>query len=167
MSTARINRAVPGGRARSPPTLEIAAVASRDRASAESYAPRTGIERAYGSYDALLADPEVEAVYIPLPNSLHVEWSMRALRSRQARAVREAAEPPGAEVERAFDVAEREGRLLMEAFMYRHNPQTRRLTELVAAGAVGTAAVDPRGVQLPRDRPGQCPPELRRSTAAR
>ena len=62
--------------------MEILAVASRDRQRAEAYARENGIERAYGSYDALLADPDVEAVYISLPNSMHVEWT--CARSRPA-----------------------------------------------------------------------------------
>ena len=67
------------------------AVGSRDLARAQAYAAEHGIERAHGSYEELLADPEVDAVYIPLPNSMHVPWSIKALRGRQARAVREAA----------------------------------------------------------------------------
>ena len=73
---------------------EFVAVGSRDGARAEAYAREKGIARAHGSYEALLADPEVDAIYNPLPNALHVEWSIRALRGGQARPVREAAQPP-------------------------------------------------------------------------
>ena len=84
-----------------------------------------GLERAHGSYDALLADPDVEAVYISLPNSMHVEWAERALEAGKHVLCEKPLSRREPDVEHAFDVAEREGRLLMEAFMYRHNPQTR------------------------------------------
>jgi xylose dehydrogenase (NAD/NADP) len=112
-------------------------VASRDAARAEAYARERGIERAYGSYEELLADADVEAVYISLPNSLHVEWSVRALEAGKHVLCEKPLSRRAADVERAFDVAGELGRLLMEAFMYRHNPQTARLKELVDGGAIG------------------------------
>jgi xylose dehydrogenase (NAD/NADP) len=136
MSTARINRLFLAG-ARQAANVELLAVASRDRPTAERYAAEHGIERAHASYEALLADPDVEAVYIPLPNSLHLEWAERALKSGKHVLCEKPLSRRVADVEHAFDVAEREGRFLMEAFMYRHNPQTRRLSELVAGGAIG------------------------------
>ena len=136
MSTARINSLFLAG-ARQADGVEILAVASRDRDSAESYAREHGIERAHAGYDSLLADPDVEVVYIPLPNSMHVEWSIRALEAGKHVLCEKPLSRQAAEVERAFDVAERQQRLLMEAFMYRHNPQTRRVSELVHGGAVG------------------------------
>ena len=136
MSTAAINRLFLAG-ARQAAGVEIVAVASRDHAIAERYAREQGIERAHGGYDALLADPGVDVVYISLPNALHVEWAVRALEAGKHVLCEKPLGRRSAEVSRAFDVAEREGRLLMEAFMYRHNPQTRRLHELVADGAVG------------------------------
>ena len=78
LSTADINqKLIPGAHAS--PKVELVAVASRDQARADEYAASFEIPRAYGSYEALLADPEIEAVYIPLPNTLHCEWSIRAL----------------------------------------------------------------------------------------
>ena len=136
MSTARINRLFLAG-AREAAGVEVLAVASREHASAEDYAREHGIPRAHAGYDSLLADPEIDVVYISLPNSLHVEWTVRALEAGKHVLCEKPLSRRAAEAERAFDVAEREGRLLMEAFMYRHNPQTRRLTELVADGAVG------------------------------
>ncbi len=136
ISTARINRLFLAG-AREARDVELLAVASRDQARAEHYAREHGFPRAYGSYDALLADPDVDAVYIPLPNSQHVEWSVRALESGKHVLCEKPLSRRPQDAERAFDVAEREGRLLMEAFMYRHNPQTRRLVELLDEGAVG------------------------------
>jgi D-xylose 1-dehydrogenase (NADP+, D-xylono-1,5-lactone-forming) len=136
ISTARINRKVLAG-ARKSDRVEVVAVASRDPDHARAYADENKIERSYGSYDELLADPDVDAVYISLPNSLHVEWSIRALEAgKHVLCEKPLTRVPG-EAERAFDVAERTGRLLTEAFMYRHNPQTKRLTELVEDGAIG------------------------------
>ena len=140
MSTAHINRLFLAG-AREADNVEITAVASRDKARAEQYAREQQIPKAHGGYEELLADPEVEAVYIPLPNSLHIEWSIQALESGKHVLCEKPLSRRATDVERAFDVAEREQRLLMEAFMYRHNPQTRRLTELVADGAVGRVRV--------------------------
>ena len=80
LSTARINELLVAG-ARQASGVEVVAIGSRDRARAEAQAQALGIPRAHDSYEALLADPEVEAVYIALPNSLHVEWSLRALQA--------------------------------------------------------------------------------------
>jgi predicted dehydrogenase len=82
LSTARINRLALAG-ARSSDHVDVIAVASRDRARAETYAREQSIEHAYESYDALLPDPAVEAVYISLSNSMHVEWTVRALAARK------------------------------------------------------------------------------------
>jgi predicted dehydrogenase len=136
LSTARINGLFLAG-ARQSPEVEIVAVASRDSARAENYAREQGIERAHGSYDALLDDPEVEVVYISVPNSTHVEWTVRALEAGKHVLCEKPLSRRTKDVELAFDAAERHERLLMEAFMYRHNPQTLRLVELIRRGAVG------------------------------
>ena len=136
LSTANINRMVLAG-ARASEEVEVVAVASRDAARAEAYAREHGIPRAHGGYEALLADPGVDAVYVSLPNSMHVEWSVRALEAgKHVLCEKPLARRPD-DVTRAFDAAERAGRLLAEAFMYRHHPQTKRVAELVADGAVG------------------------------
>ena len=136
VSTADINRKViPGAHASD--KVELLAVASRDRARADAYAREWEIPRAYGSYEALLDDPEVEAVYISLPNTLHAEWSIKALEAGKHVLCEKPFTRHPEEVDAAFDVAERTGRLLSEAFMYRHNPQTAKLVELVAGGAIG------------------------------
>jgi xylose dehydrogenase (NAD/NADP) len=140
MSTARINRLFLEG-ARTAAGVEIAAVASRDRAKAEEYARENDIANAHGSYEELLQDPDVEAVYISLPNAMHVEWSIRALENGKHVLCEKPLSRRTAEVERAFDAAEQSGRLLMEAFMWRHNPQTARLTDLLNQGAVGRIRV--------------------------
>jgi D-xylose 1-dehydrogenase (NADP+, D-xylono-1,5-lactone-forming) len=140
LSTARINRLVLAG-ARDAEGVDVAAVASRDRARAEAYAREHAIPRAYGSYEELLADPDLDAVYISLPNSLHVEWSIRALEAgKHVLCEKPLTRLPQA-AEQAFDAAERAGRILTEAFMYRHNPQTARLRQLVDDGAVGALRV--------------------------
>jgi predicted dehydrogenase len=136
VSTADINRLViPGAHASD--KVDLVAVASRDRERAESYAREWEIPRAYGSYEELLADPEIEAVYISLPNTMHCEWSIRAVEAgKHVLCEKPLSRRPG-EVEAAFAAAERADRLLMEAFMYRHNVQTSRLQELVGVGAIG------------------------------
>jgi D-xylose 1-dehydrogenase (NADP+, D-xylono-1,5-lactone-forming) len=136
ISTARINRLFLEG-ARQANGVEIAAVASRDRAKAEEYARENDIATAHGSYEELLRDPQIEAIYVPLPNSLHVEWSIRALQSGKHVLCEKPLSRRAQEVERAFDAADQSGRLLMEAFMWRHNPQTEKLTGLLNQGAVG------------------------------
>ncbi|HEU6445003.1 MAG TPA: Gfo/Idh/MocA family oxidoreductase [Gaiellaceae bacterium] len=140
LSTARINRLVLAG-ARESDRVEIAAVASRDFGRAEAYAREQGIERAYGSYEELLADPDVDAVYNPLPNSMHVDWSIRALEAGKHVLCEKPLSRRPEDVERAFDAADGAGLLLTEAFMYRHNPQTARLKELVEGGAIGEPRV--------------------------
>jgi D-xylose 1-dehydrogenase (NADP+, D-xylono-1,5-lactone-forming) len=137
LSTANINQAVLEG-ARESDRVDVVAVASRDQARAEVYARRHGIGRAYGTYEALLADDDVEAVYISLPNSLHVEWSVRAVEAGRHVLCEKPLGRLTTEVARAFDAADRAGRLLSEAFMWRHNPQTARLQDVVGSGTIGT-----------------------------
>jgi xylose dehydrogenase (NAD/NADP) len=140
LSTARINRLVIAP-ARESDKVEITAVASRDAARAAAYAREWDIPQAYGSYEELLADPEIDAIYNPLPNSMHVDWSIRGLEAGKHVLCEKPLSRHPEDVERAFDVAEREGLVLTEAFMYRHNPQTARLVELVHGGAVGDVRV--------------------------
>jgi D-xylose 1-dehydrogenase (NADP+, D-xylono-1,5-lactone-forming) len=136
LSTARINEAILDG-ARQSERTNVVAIASRDQSRAEQYAQEHGLERAYGSYEALLEDPELDVVYISLPNSMHVDWSIRALEAGKHVLCEKPMDRRVERVERAFDTAEREDRLLMEAFMYRHHPQTLKAEELVRSGAIG------------------------------
>ena len=136
LSTANINRLVLGGAGASD-DVEVVAVASRNEARAEAYAREHGIPRAHGSYEELLADDGVDAVYVSLPNSLHVDWSVQALEAGKHVLCEKPLARRPEEVARAFDAAERAGRVLAEAFMYRHHPQTKRIAELVRDGAVG------------------------------
>ena len=154
LSTAHIADALLG----SGSDQEFVAVASRDLERARAHARERGIARAYGSYDELLADPDIDAVYVPLPNSMHVEWSVRALQAGKHVLCEKPMSRHPEDVERAFDVAEREGLVLMEAFMYRHNPQIARARALIAEGAIGRlrlvraafsfAARDPENIRL-------------------
>jgi D-xylose 1-dehydrogenase (NADP+, D-xylono-1,5-lactone-forming) len=140
LSTADINRKViPGLHASE--KAELVAVASRDRRRAEDYAREWEIERAYGSYTALLEDGDVEAVYISLPNTLHCEWSIRAVEAGKHVLCEKPLSRHVADVEAAFDAAEQNGRILTEAFMYRHNPQTAQLRRLVGEGVIGDLRV--------------------------
>ena len=163
LSTADINRKViPGAHASD--KVDLVAVASRDQARAEAYAREWEIPRAFGSYEALLADPEIEAVYISLPNTLHVEWSIKALEGGKHVLCEKPFTRHPEEAAAAFDVAEREARLLSEAFMYRHNPQTAKLVELVREGAIGELRLirstfsyglyDPENIRLRTDVEG-------------
>ncbi|MGH3022044.1 MAG: Gfo/Idh/MocA family protein, partial [Gaiellaceae bacterium] len=136
LSTARINgRILPA--ARDSELVEVVAVASRDGARATAYAREHGIARAHQGYEALLADSEVDAVYVPLPNSLHVEWTRRALEAGKHVLCEKPLTDEPDDAEALFDLAESKGLVLAEAFMYRHNPQTKRVEELVRAGAIG------------------------------
>jgi predicted dehydrogenase len=136
VSTADINRKViPGAHASD--KVELLAVGSRDGARAEAYAKEWEIPRAYGSYEELLADPDVEAVYISLPNTLHCEWSIKAMEAGKHVLCEKPLSRNPDEVAAAFDAAERTGMLMSEAFMWRHNPQTKRLKQLVDDGAIG------------------------------
>ncbi|MET0687072.1 MAG: Gfo/Idh/MocA family oxidoreductase [Solirubrobacteraceae bacterium] len=136
LSTAAINRSLLGG-ARVAEGVEVVAVASRDRERAEAYAAEHGLGRAHGSYEALLEDPEVDAIYVPLPNSMHVPWSIRALEAGKHVLAEKPLTRRPEEAGAAFDAADRAGRVLAEAFMWRHHAQARKLQELVAAEAVG------------------------------
>jgi D-xylose 1-dehydrogenase (NADP+, D-xylono-1,5-lactone-forming) len=140
LSTADINRKVLAGAAESD-DVDVVAVGSRDLDRAQEFATTWEIERAYGSYDELLADPDVEAVYIPLPNTMHADWSIRSLEAGKHVLCEKPFSRHVADVERAFATAEATGKLLSEAFMYRYHPQTARLVELVRSGAIGELRV--------------------------
>jgi len=136
LSTARINRRLLAAAAKSE-RAEVVAVASRDAGRAGAYAVEHGIPRSHGSYEALLEDREIDAVYISLPNSLHVEWSVRALAAGKHVLCEKPLTRSPAEAEEAFNAAERAGCILMEAFMWRHSPQTAKLVQLVEGGVIG------------------------------
>jgi predicted dehydrogenase len=136
LSTARINDSLLGGASISS-EVDVAAVASRDLARARAYADARGIPLAFGSYEELLASDDVDAVYVSLPNGLHAEWAIRAVEAGKHVLVEKPLSPRVAEVERVFDAAEAAGRVVTEGFMWRHHPQTKLLSSLVADGVVG------------------------------
>ena len=115
----------------------IVAIASRDRAKAEAAARALAIPRAHGSYEALLADSEVEAVYIPLPNHLHVPWSIRAAEAGKHVLCEKPIARTAAEARELLAARDRAGVLVGEAFMVRTHPQWLRVREVVAAGRIG------------------------------
>ena len=140
LSTANINRRlIPAirGSARG----ELVAVASRRQDAAEAYSAQWGIPRAFGDYDALLASGEVDAVYVSLPNHLHAEWAVRALEH----GVHVLCEKPFAlslaDVDRMTAAARASDRVLAEAFMYRHHPQTKAVGEWLRAGRLGRVSL--------------------------
>jgi len=136
LSTARINNAILTA-AQGTDRVDVVAVGSRDGAKAQAYAAEHRLERSHGSYEALLEDPEVDGVYISLPNSLHHAWTMRALAAGKHVLCEKPYSRSPAEVEEAFDAADAARLVLAEAFMYRHNPQTVLARELVESGRIG------------------------------
>ena len=130
LTTANINRAVLDARSDDAP-FEIVAVGSRDRARAEAYTREHGIARAHGSYDELLADGGVDAVYIALPNALHHAWTMKALAVGKHVLCEKPYTRRPEQVDEAWDEAERRGLVVMEGYMWRHSPQTRLSVELL------------------------------------
>jgi predicted dehydrogenase len=116
---------------------EVVAIASRGRDRADRAAAELGITRAHGSYDGLLADPEVDAVYIPLPNSLHAEWTIAAARAGRHVLCEKPLATTAADAERMTDACDAAGVLLMEAFMYRLHPTWEAVRELVSSGRIG------------------------------
>lgn len=116
---------------------KICAIASRDLARARQAADVLGIEKAYGSYEELLADPEIDVIYNPLPNHLHTPMSIRAADAGKHVLCEKPISLSTAEFRSLMSARERNGVLIAEAFMIRHHPQWRRLTELVRSGVAG------------------------------
>jgi predicted dehydrogenase len=136
LGTARIARAFCQGVATSE-HVTVAAVASRDAARAATFAREQAVAHHYGSYEELLADRSIDAVYVPLPNSLHVEWSIRALRAGKHVLCEKPLAPTAREARAMFAAAHEQGVYLAEGYPYRAQPQTLRLRELIEAGAIG------------------------------
>jgi D-xylose 1-dehydrogenase (NADP+, D-xylono-1,5-lactone-forming) len=161
LSTARINnRLIPA--LQTSPHAQLVAVGSRTEARAKEYAEEHGVPRAHGSYEELVTDPELEAVYISTPNSLHVEWAVRALQAgKHVLCEKPFGRDPDA-VAHAFDVADENGKLLMEGFMWRFHPQTTQLQLLAEElsplqgidAKFGFLADDPTDVRLSAELDG-------------
>jgi predicted dehydrogenase len=117
---------------------EVVAIASRNLQVAQETAEQLRIPKAYGSYEALLADPEIDAIYNPLPNHLHVPWSIKAIEAGKHMLCEKPIALSAAQAQELLDVAKQRPHLkVMEAFMYRHHPQWRRAKQIVDTGGVG------------------------------
>jgi D-xylose 1-dehydrogenase (NADP+, D-xylono-1,5-lactone-forming) len=137
LSTARINKAlIPPLRASK--RNRLLAVASRTQDSADKYAREWKIPRAHGSYEALLADPEIDVIYNPLPNHLHAEWTIKAVEAGKHVLCEKPLGLTVDEVDAMQSAARQHERVVAEAFMYRHHPQTLKVQELVKGGSLGT-----------------------------
>jgi predicted dehydrogenase len=117
--------------------VAVAAIASRSPAKAQAFAAEFAIPRHFGSYEALLAERDIEAVYIPLPNSLHAEWSIAAVRAGKHVLCEKPLSATADEARAMFEAARRHGVHLVEGFPYRAQPQTHKLRELLEAGVIG------------------------------
>lgn len=136
LSTAHINRRlIPAIRAQA--RAELVAVASRDLARAQAYAAEWDIPRAHGSYEALLDDPEIDAVYVSLPNSLHAKWTVRATQAGKHVLCEKPLALTVAECDQVITAAESAGVVVVEAVMYLHHPLLQKARQLVNDGAVG------------------------------
>ncbi len=120
------------------PDVEVVAVAARDRVQAHAFAAKHGIPQVYDSYEALLADPTIDAIYNPLPNSLHGEWGIRALRAGKHLLCEKPLAANAIEAATMAAVAEEQGLLLMEAFHTLYHPLAARLKTIIKSGELGT-----------------------------
>ena len=136
LSTAKINRALIKP-LRASKRTRLLAVASRSISSAEVYAREWNIPRAHGSYEALLADPEIDVIYNSLPNQLHAEWTIKALHAGKHVLCEKPFALTLAEVDAMSQAAHETGKVLAEAFMYRHHAQTLKVKEIVESGVLG------------------------------
>ena len=116
---------------------ELYAIAGRSLEKAKAYQEEFGFTKAYGDYDELLADPQVEAVYIPLPNQLHHDWAIKALRAKKHVLCEKPLAPSAKEAEEMIRCANENGVLLMEAFAYLHSPYVCALKNIVDSGVLG------------------------------
>jgi len=140
--------------ARRVPEVAVTAVAARDAARARAFAAKHVIPRVHDSYGALLADPEIDAIYNPLPNSLHCEWSIRALEAGKHVLCEKPLASNAAEAEKMVLAAAASGRVLVEAFHYRYHPLAARMKEIIDRGDLGTVRHIEAHMCIPLLRPG-------------
>jgi predicted dehydrogenase len=119
----------------------VLAVASRSLGQARAFADALNIPRAYGSYEELIADPDIDAIYNPLPNSMHAEWSIRCAQAGKPTLCEKPLASDAAEAQTMVDAFAQHGVLFAEAFMYRFHPQTQKVKALIEAGGVGRVTV--------------------------
>jgi predicted dehydrogenase len=135
--------------ARELPELEVMAIGSRDQARSTAYASEHGIARAHGSYEALLADPELDAIYNPLPNGMHMEWTIRALEAGKAVLCEKPLAANAADAQRMVDAARACGRPLVEAFHWRYHPLGLFIAKVVQSGRLGRLVDIDAGLHIP------------------
>ena len=140
--------------ARSTAGVSVTAVAARDKARADKFARKHRIGKVHDDYGSLLADPEIDAVYNPLPNSLHAEWTLRALDAGKHVLCEKPFTSNAAEAERVHQAAEQSDRVVMEAFHYRYHPLAQRLRDLVASGELGAPRFIETWMCIPLPIPG-------------
>ena len=120
---------------------KIVAVGSRTQESAGAFAAQYSFSSAYSGYDALLSDPQVDAIYLSLPNSMHHEWTIKSLRAGKHVLCEKPFATNTAQSEEMFDIATKSGKVLVEAFMYRSHPQTQLILDTIRSGAIGDAKI--------------------------
>lgn len=145
-------------------TIKVVAVASRDAANGAAFAKEYGLAKSFGSYDALLADPEIDAVYNPLPNSMHAAWSIKAAAAGKHILCEKPLAVSGAEARSMYEAAKRHKVHLVEGYPYMAQPQTLKARELVRSGAIGKVRLirasfgipfsDPSNIRLKADLAG-------------
>ena len=157
LSTANIGRTLIEA-SRAATHAEVVAVASRDAGRGRAFAGELGLEGSFGSYEELLASEAVDAVYVPLPVSLHAEWTVRALAAGKHVLCEKPLATSPEDAARCFDAAEAAGRHCVEGLMWRHYPQTTLARRLIADGAIGRLAYARAALSV-----GVAPGDIRRS----
>ena len=153
LSTARINNALIPGILASKHS-QLVAVGSRRLEQAQKYALERNIPRAHGSYEDLLTDPQVDVIYNSLPNHLHAEWTIKALKAGKHVLVEKPIALSVEDVQAISEAARISGKICAEAFMYRHHPQTLKVQELIAGGAIGEVKFVQGSFTFVLDNPG-------------
>jgi xylose dehydrogenase (NAD/NADP) len=136
LGTARINQAVIGPIQASKKS-QLVAIASRTGDKAKEFAQKWAIPRHFGSYDELLADPTIDVIYNSLPNSLHMEWSIKAMQRGKHVLCEKPLTIHASDVDKLKEVSHNTGRVISEAFMYRHHPQTQKIKQMIDEGDIG------------------------------
>lgn len=170
MSTAYIFERDTAEGMRQAENCELYAIAGRSMEKALDFKEKYGFEKAYGSYQELIDDPEVEAIYIPLPNTLHYEWTIKALKAKKHVLCEKPLAPTAKEAQEMFDVAKENGVHLMEAFAYQHSPFVKAMKEEVENGTIGdirymeaaliTSDYEMSNIRMRRDSLGGCTYDL-------
>lgn len=170
MSTAYIFERDTAEGMRQAENCELYAIAGRSMEKALAFKEKYGFEKAYGSYQELIDDPEVEAIYIPLPNTLHHEWTIKALKAKKHVLCEKPLAPTAKEAQEMFDVAKENGVHLMEAFAYQHSPFVKAMKEEIENGTIGeiryvegaliTSDYVKENIRMRRDSLGGCTYDL-------